>query len=258
MLEVSLVKHTVRGSLYAAKVAAGEAERCALQVEATLLGNLVHHPSILFPVETCIGKSLSWIIFPLFPQPASKAKPLCAETFDAYARQVLDGLRHLHKCSVIHADVKPSNTLWDPVRRHAVVCDLGLAVAYPFAYTEAKAPNLYYSAPYRAPELWAASKRSETQVLLHFRTDVWALGCTLLEVSTGRCLFFSSTSVGVHMAIQDYVTARAGCSDLRCWSRKWEQRFASLRCLVWGRLILEFLQPVASKRPALPELHPLI
>jgi serine/threonine protein kinase len=263
MIEVTVVRHVLTGSLHACKVATGSTTE-ALRKEALLFQGLVPHKSVILPVEILFGKALSWIIFPWFPGNASTFKPLNSECFDAYGRQVMDGLRHLHACSVIHADVKPANTLWDPRTRHAVICDLGLAIHYPFCASNCLgAPCSYYTPAYRAPELWATCGRpSETQELLHFRCDVWALGATLLEVAAGYRFFrppkgpIPDSALSMNLIIQDYITARAGLKNSENLNLKWRKPWTHLPSLVWGQLIWNFLDPVPAKRLAIPPLSP--
>lgn len=90
----------------------------------------------------------------------------------SYTRQILQGLNYLHANGIVHCDVKGQNVL--VTDQGAKVADLGCAkrvgqVAAAVAGTPA----------FMAPEV----ARGEQQ---GYPADVWALGCTVLEMITGK------------------------------------------------------------------------
>ena len=101
--------------------------------------------------------------------------------------QIADALDYIHRCGIVHCDVKPFNIL---VYQNfsdlgSVLIDFG--VAYALAEDHGKHPQqLQASLPYIAPEVllgqtpWAA-------------TDEYALACTAVEVITGKPPFSVTT-----------------------------------------------------------------
>ncbi|CAE7567105.1 Prpf4b [Symbiodinium natans] len=102
---------------------------------------------------------------------------------DRYTRQLLIALRHLHKCGIIHADIKPDNILISAGHNVVKICDLGSAMEL----TEVEPTPYLVSRFYRAPEIVLAAKYS-------FPLDVFAMGCTLFELFTGKILFPGKTN----------------------------------------------------------------
>ena len=74
---------------------------------------------------------------------------LNAAAVGVYAAQLLIALRHLKRCRVLHADVKPDNILVSARRTKVKVCDFGSAM---FAGENERTPYLV-SRFYRAPEV---------------------------------------------------------------------------------------------------------
>lgn len=92
----------------------------------------------------------------------------------AYGRQLCDGLEAIHAKSLLHRDLKPANILIDNDR--ALIADLGLAaVAGTIDPSQVGAGTLAYMAPEQL------DGREVTR-----RSDLFALGLVLYELTTGR------------------------------------------------------------------------
>jgi serine/threonine-protein kinase len=94
-------------------------------------------------------------------------------------REIADALDHAHRRGVIHRDVKPGNILLSD--GHALLADFGIARATaterePLTQTGLAIGTAAYMSPEQA--LGAAE--------VDGRTDVYALGCVIFEMLTGR------------------------------------------------------------------------
>ncbi|MFE3056234.1 protein kinase [Nocardia sp. NPDC059239] len=90
-------------------------------------------------------------------------------------------LDHAHRAGVLHRDVKPANILlaWGPDQR-VYLADFGIAKAVDQTGALTRTGEMYASFQYAAPEQFEL--RSDTD----HRADVYALGCTLFHMLTGR------------------------------------------------------------------------
>lgn len=105
--------------------------------------------------------------------------------------QLAEGLAAAHAHGVIHRDLKPANVRITPDARLKIL-DFGLAVILrgetsPTAVTQSLSETVGLSGtlPYMAPEQLLGGK-------LDARTDIWAAGCVLFEMATGRRPFLGS------------------------------------------------------------------
>ncbi|CAH8318266.1 unnamed protein product [Eruca vesicaria subsp. sativa] len=89
----------------------------------------------------------------------------------SYTRQILRGLLYLHGRGLVHCDLKSQNVL---VEENGVVCKIAdMGCAKPVSKNEFSGTPAFM-----APEV----ARGEEQ---RFPADVWALGCTVIEMMTG-------------------------------------------------------------------------
>ena len=96
-----------------------------------------------------------------------------------YARDMFVGLRFFQKNGLIHADIKPDNMLLNERKTGVKFCDLGSATLI----SDFEITPYLVSRYYRAPEIILGTPKPD------YGIDVWAVGCTLYEMATGRVLF---------------------------------------------------------------------
>jgi serine/threonine protein kinase len=121
--------------------------------------------------------------------------PLRPELGAELCAQVAEALRDAHRAGVVHRDVKPANVLLrdDRLDRvHALLCDFGVAQTDAGALTEPGATGTW---TYLAPERITGDPGSPA-------SDVYAVGCLLHEVLTGRPPY-EGPDVEVALAHQD-------------------------------------------------------
>ncbi|KAL6996747.1 hypothetical protein U1Q18_006876 [Sarracenia purpurea var. burkii] len=106
-----------------------------------------------------------------------------------YARSILRGLNHLHECGYVHCDLKPENILL--VRRNSTgsptqftvkIGDFGLA-------KRAKQPRKKMkldSYNYWRGTLMYLSPEAAVYNIQEPPSDIWAFGCVVLEMLTGK------------------------------------------------------------------------
>ncbi|KAK4760119.1 hypothetical protein SAY87_023250 [Trapa incisa] len=94
----------------------------------------------------------------------------------SYTRQILSGLKYLHERNVIHRDIKCANILVD-VNGFVKLADFGLA----------KATKLNDIKSSKGTPYWMAPEVVRPKKLGYGRAaDIWSLGCTVLEMLTGK------------------------------------------------------------------------
>lgn len=96
----------------------------------------------------------------------------------SYAQQLLLALKHLRRCNVIHADIKPDNILVNETKSILKLCDFGSASHV----ADSEITPYLISRFYRAPEIILGLKYD-------FAVDLWSFGATIYELFTGKIMF---------------------------------------------------------------------
>src|SRR4051794_36080579 len=142
----------------------------------------------LLVMEYVEGKSLADVV--------AKKGPLPIPHACHYVRQAALGLQHAHEHGMVHRDIKPHNLMLTP-KGVVKVLDFGLAKlrAARAADKHATGDNVVLGTPeYMAPEQALNTKDADV------RADVYALGCTLFHLLTGRPPFSGDTPLAVVVA----------------------------------------------------------
>jgi Tol biopolymer transport system component len=116
--------------------------------------------------------------------------------------QIADALDRAHRAGVVHRDLKPGNIML--TRSGAKLMDFGLARATGLAAPSGASGSLLTSGPLTQSPTMAAPLTAEGTIVGTFqymspeqlegkeadeRSDLWALGCVLYEMATGRRAF---------------------------------------------------------------------
>ena len=177
---------------------ARDAERMArFQREAKVLASL-SHPNIATIYGLEDSGSTRALVMELVEGPTLanriKAGPIPVDESVGIAKQIADALEYAHERGIIHRDLKPANvkvTNEDAVK----VLDFGLAKALegdPSSIDISTSPTISRMATQAGVLLGTAAYMSPEQAKaksVDRRADIWAFGCVLFEMLTGKMAF---------------------------------------------------------------------
>nr|TKS15245.1 mitogen-activated protein kinase kinase kinase 1-like [Populus alba] len=167
---------------------------------------------------------------------AYKNCPFKESQVSHYTRQILQGLKYLHGCNVIHRDLKCANILVTE-SGNIKLADFGLSK---FMEDGQSLKPGSRSSLWMAPEV--ANPKSGGY---DFRADTWSLGCAVVEMSTGK-----SPRYNVRDALALERAIRKGTGPIIPDSLSQTSKDFIKKCL----------QPDPSMRPTAVELlaHPFV
>eukprot|EP01017_Pseudomicrothorax_dubius_P050829 TRINITY_DN9681_c0_g1_i1.p1 TRINITY_DN9681_c0_g1~~TRINITY_DN9681_c0_g1_i1.p1 ORF type:complete len:498 (-),score=111.85 TRINITY_DN9681_c0_g1_i1:232-1725(-) len=154
----------------------------ALQIEIELLKQL-KHKNIVRYIGSSQGKDvlnifLEYVAGGSIASLLNRYGPFKEKLIRVYTKQILEGLEYLHANRLIHRDIKGANVL---ITTDAIckLADFGSAKKIVGMNETEKYQSLRGTAYWMAPEVIRQSGHGR-------HADIWSVGCTVLEMATGK------------------------------------------------------------------------
>ena len=264
MAVVYLVQHNTLDTLHALKVLTVGSQKIRERliqegkVQAQLRHNNVVAVTDVLDVESSPGLLMEFVEGPALDS-WLLGKRLDFDEAEALFMGILDGVQRAHQLGIVHRDLKPANVMLSegPEGWLPKVADFGLAKAL---MEEGDAQRTRTGMPMGTPSYMSPEQIRDAKGVDE-RTDIFALGCILYELTCGQRAFFgrdmleifNAVAAGKHTASRTLVPdlpARIEQAINGCLAVERERRIpdcATLRDVVRGT------QPWQVPLPSVPD-----
>jgi len=142
-------------------------------------------------LEFCKGGSLMQL------QPGQTVEPVSEDQARHFFRQIILAVEYLHENDIAHCDLKPDNILIMEDKRTCKICDFGVSEMFA-KHGDDSTRKSNGSPAFMAPELCI----SHPDGIHAYRSDIWALGCTLYCMVRGQVPFAGESVLELYENIQ--------------------------------------------------------